>query len=262
MDETRTERRDVRSGDPSLTPEANRLLTEELRAAAGTDQVEVPADTPTRSVEAHGRHSAARAALDAARPGLVIGFFALMTIGVIISLATHTWWALGAALVVHAIGTLCVAAGALQLTTQTEHLSPGTQMRLEEEGVSDPDRVFNDLMEDVAGARRRGPTREALTPGDNVRTAPTEVDPALAAAEQRTANTPSAGPIAPSGGGAVIGGLPWWVVVGVMLAALVGAIVVGGAVWIAPAVIWPLGLAWMTLQRRMGDDPPDGRARP
>ncbi len=40
---TETERRFVRSEDPELTPEANRLLTEDLREVVGRDEVEGPA---------------------------------------------------------------------------------------------------------------------------------------------------------------------------------------------------------------------------
>ncbi|HEY4279659.1 MAG TPA: hypothetical protein VGM91_15650 [Conexibacter sp.] len=35
-------RRPVRSEDPTLSPEANRLLTEELREVVGSDEVELP----------------------------------------------------------------------------------------------------------------------------------------------------------------------------------------------------------------------------
>ncbi|HWC26391.1 MAG TPA: hypothetical protein VG474_07395, partial [Solirubrobacteraceae bacterium] len=49
----RTQRRPVRSEDPSLSPEANELLTHELREAIGSDEVEVPEDVPDRSEDAH-----------------------------------------------------------------------------------------------------------------------------------------------------------------------------------------------------------------
>ncbi len=47
--------REVRSDDPSLSPEANRLLTRELRAAVGADWVRVPTGTPRPSASAEPR---------------------------------------------------------------------------------------------------------------------------------------------------------------------------------------------------------------
>jgi hypothetical protein len=51
-----TDRRAVRSADPSLSAEANRLLTLELREIAGRDVVDVPVGRldPARTV--HGVH--------------------------------------------------------------------------------------------------------------------------------------------------------------------------------------------------------------
>jgi hypothetical protein len=46
--------REVRSDDPSLSQEANRLLTEELREAVGADRVRVPRGTPRKSERSHG----------------------------------------------------------------------------------------------------------------------------------------------------------------------------------------------------------------
>jgi hypothetical protein len=50
------ELREVRSDDPSLSPEANRLPTEELREVVGTDRVRVPRGTPRQSERSHGGH--------------------------------------------------------------------------------------------------------------------------------------------------------------------------------------------------------------
>jgi hypothetical protein len=41
--------RDVRADNPNLSPEANRLLTDELREAVGADRVEVPGDGAERA---------------------------------------------------------------------------------------------------------------------------------------------------------------------------------------------------------------------
>src|SRR3954470_6833770 len=51
------ERRRVASDDPSLSPEANQMLTEELRAIVGSAFVEVPTE---RADPAHARHGTHR----------------------------------------------------------------------------------------------------------------------------------------------------------------------------------------------------------
>ncbi len=176
------ERREVRSADPSLSPEANRILTEELRQVLGSDVVEVPTGRPHVERELHGGRSGLVVGLASNRVTLGIAFFVAAVVGAVISLATGSWWFLPLALGVHAIGTFVVAIGALQLTTEIEHLPPSVAARLEEEGVADPDAVFSALVEAFAppgrGARDERPT-------------PTHEDAARATAEQRSAVTPS-----------------------------------------------------------------------
>lgn len=184
MAEPRTVRRSVRSEDPSLSDEANRLLTEELRRAVGRDEVEVPADALDRSRERHGAHGAIVTTLIANGTVLLFTFLALVVVGVIVSLATGSWWALAIAVGVHALGTMIAAASAVALTTEVEHADPSTAARLEEEGVPDPDRVLTELVEDYGGATQ----------------APTGVEATTA---QRRAMTPSA-----DGSRAVGGSLP------------------------------------------------------
>jgi hypothetical protein len=52
-----------------------------------------------------------------------------------------------------------------------------------------------------------------------------------------------------SGDGSVVAALPWFVVTGVTLVALIGAVVEGGNVWAAPAIAVPLGAVWIALDR-------------
>jgi len=54
---------------------------------------------------------------------------------------------------IHALGTIVVAICGFALTTQTEHLSPEVAARLEQEGVANPDAVFNTLVEEAAGTQ-------------------------------------------------------------------------------------------------------------
>jgi hypothetical protein len=57
INDNETEVREVVSDDPSLSPEANRILTEEAREAVGADRVRVPRDKPHAERERHGDRS-------------------------------------------------------------------------------------------------------------------------------------------------------------------------------------------------------------
>jgi hypothetical protein len=247
---TRTERRFVRSEDPDLTPEANRLLTEEVREVIGTDEVEVPAGTPHRSTDRHGGHSPLVATLIANRPLIIVSLLAAVVVGGIISLTTGYYVAVLLAVGLHALCTMLVAAGAVQLTTQVEHVGPETAARLEQEGVGDPDRVLTELVEDFAGAQQAGGMTEVISSGNNERTVEAGDDPAQAMLEQRTAMTPQAHPGPSAGEGSAVALLPWWVVVGVMVVSVVATPFFSQG-WVLPLVIVPLGLAWMAMQRWM-----------
>jgi hypothetical protein len=250
--EQRTEEREVRSDNPDLSPEANRLLTEELREAVGAESVRVPTGSPRPRAESARTRSPLVATLTANRPLIVVTLLAALVVGAAVSLATGSWWAVVAVVGAHAIGTLVVATAAIQLTTQTEHASPDVAARLEEEGVADPDRVLSDLVEAYAPATAPRGTADVLSSANNERTVWPEDDPAKAAAEQRTALTPSSRPGPAAGSGTAIAVLPWWVIVGLMAISLVAPIAGDSPrLWSVPAIVWPLCLAWIALQRRM-----------
>src|SRR3954464_934231 len=109
----RTERRFVRSEDPSLTPEANRLLTEEVQEVIGAEEVEVPAGTPDRAAQRHADHSTFTATLASNRPLLIVTFLAALVVGGIISLATGWYVAVLLAVGVHALCAMLVIFGAV-----------------------------------------------------------------------------------------------------------------------------------------------------
>jgi hypothetical protein len=188
-DSSRSERREVRSQDPSLTPEANRVLTQELRAAVGRDEVEVPRTRAHVEQEPHGGRPGIAVALSQNRLIVALTLLAALVVGAIVSLATGSWWFLLLALGLDVLGMLAVAAIVLAMTTQTEHMSPGAAARLADEGVEDPDAVLSDLVEEYAPDDRGGDERV---------TSPQE-DPAQAAAEQRSSVTPSQDPSRPVG---------------------------------------------------------------
>ncbi len=147
------ERRIVQSADPALSAEANRLLTAEMRRIVGRDEVEVPVGTPHRERGRHAGHSLYSATLVGNRLVIIVTFLTAVVVGAIVSLATRSWWALIVALAVHAVGTLLVGAGAIQLTTEVEHASPQVAARLEAEGVRDPDKLLTELVQEYASTR-------------------------------------------------------------------------------------------------------------
>src|SRR4051794_37930354 len=231
-----TERREVRSEDPSLSAEANRLLTGELRQVVGKREVEVPAGRPHRAQEAHATHSKFVASLLDNRPVIIVTFLVALVVGVVISLSTDSYSAVIIALGVHALATVCVIFGAVQLTTEQEHVAPETAALLEREGVADPDRVLTDLVEDFAGATEARGATEVLAGGHNERTVGAEEDPAKAMVEQRTAMTPQSRPGPAAGRKSAVAALPWFVVSAIMVFTLVVAAVLGGEMWLLPLI--------------------------
>jgi hypothetical protein len=255
MPRPRTVRREVRSADPSLSPEANRLLTEELRAVVGADRVEVPAGAPERYADRHGQRPRLFATLAANRILIVLSLAVLVVVGVVLSLVTGSWWALVVACAVHALGTLTVASFAIHMTTRVEHVDPAVAGRLEAEGVSDPDRVLSELTEDLAGAQRAVGAAEVVSTGHNDNLADPDAEPVRAGLEQRTAMTPSARGSSPAGSGSPIGAMPLALVVGLVLVTLAVAIAEGGLLWAVAAIAWAGGAVWLALALRV-----DGRA--
>jgi hypothetical protein len=236
-DQQQTERRFVRSEDPKLSPEANAAMTDELQQAVGSQSIPMPADAPDPATVERAGDSAAKATAVSMRPLFIVTLLVALTVGVIVALSTGSWWVLVGALGVHALGTMVVASGAIQLTTQIEHASPETTARLEEEGVADPDRVLSDLVEEYSGQAQSSPAGGVVSAGDSGSQAP---------AAQRRAMTPG---VPGSGDGSAIAALPWFVVTGVTVVALIAAIIEGGKVWAAPAVVVPLGAAWIAMDR-------------
>jgi hypothetical protein len=143
------ERRKVVVDEPGLSDETNRALTEEVRAAVGSDEVRVPRDRPR--ARAPQRRSGFAATLSANRLILIISFLTLLVVGAVLALITGSWWWLIVPLVVHAIATVALGAGMVQATTQAEKPDPSTVARMEDEGVPDPEGTFNELVDEYGG---------------------------------------------------------------------------------------------------------------
>ena len=184
------ERRTITSGDPSLSPEANRELTGDLRQITGREQVAVPASRAHEERARHGQRPGLLVALHDNQLALGMTFLAAIVVGAVVSLATGSWWFLLIALVVDVAGVLLVTAGVLRMTKATEHPSPELAARLESEGVTDPDRMLTDLVHEYAPSDDDADEDRTIRPDD---------DPARASAEQRDAITPTDRPSRPIG---------------------------------------------------------------
>jgi hypothetical protein len=247
--------REVRANDPNLSPAANRLLTEELREAVGSDRVRLPAEQAPDAGQIEGSgHSTLTATLSANRLLLGITFLALIIVGVIIALATGSWWAVVAACGVHAVGTVLVATLALRLSTEVERMAPSAAARLEEEGVADPDRMLSDLVEHYAPTAEAHGTAEVVSTGHNRITTLPDEDPVRSTVEQKTAITPAGSPVGPSGDTGVPMLLPILAVAGSLIMSVVAAIALGGKAWLAAALMVGSSLAWLALVRHMDSD--------
>jgi len=265
--ERQFENRPVTSEDPSLSPEANRLLTEELRTVVGSDHVRVPRDAPHHEREAHGGHGGFAESLAANRVLIAITFVALVVIGAIVALATDSWWAVVVAAVVHAAGTFIVLATLAGMTRQTEHVAPDVAAKLADEGVLDPDAELSRLVEEFSGEDSGEGSAEMVTSGRNEQRVHPQDSPAQAATEQRTANTPAGVPTQPAGTGSGIDRfMPIWVVGALMaVAVVVGALapVIGTRFLVVPAIGLPVGAIWLLMRKKLddGDEAPRSRGR-
>jgi hypothetical protein len=148
-----TERRLVRSSDPSLSPEANRLLTGELRAIVGRDEVDVPVGRADPAGAAHGGHAVVVADVIASRLGAVFTALAAICVVAVIALVWNTVAILVVALVVLVAATLLALRSLFGLMRETEHPDPETAALLEEQGVGDPDRLLQDLADEFRDGR-------------------------------------------------------------------------------------------------------------
>src|SRR5215207_10067721 len=266
-DRQETEVREVKSEDPSLSRAANKLLTEELREAVGADSVRVPRGSPHHERDRHAGRSAFGAQVATNRILLAITFFVALVVGGIVSLAIGSWLFVVVACVVHAAGAFAVLTILATAARQTEHVDPSVAARLEEEGVADPDVALSELVAEYGGAAQPADGIAAtVTTGANRQTVDPNEQPAQAAAQQRTAQTPAGVPTEPAGDGSAMD----VVLLKGLAAALALLAIAGGvlAIWLGtrmlaiPAIILPLVALWLVLQNRMGGDEERSQGQP
>lgn len=141
--------RPVLSEDPSLSPEANRLLTDELRAVIGADAVEVEATRPDHHADRHATHSTAVAGAIEMRLFLtMVGLIFLMVFVIVAAFVGEVDVLVGLALVLLVPATITVALVVNRMADEPEHVSPETHAILSKEGMGDPDRTFSELLDD------------------------------------------------------------------------------------------------------------------
>jgi hypothetical protein len=247
-------RKNVHVDDPELSPEANRLLTQELRAALGTDHVDL---SPEEERERHVHElpepdrSGLGALLGANRMLVAVTFVALVIVGAIVSLTTGSWWAVVAACAVHASGTLLIGSLVLRLTTAVEHADPDIAAQLREEGVGDPDQAISDLVERFTpGDADRG-AAEVVQGGNNRVTDMPDEDKTRATGQQRTAQTPTSHPTEPSGTGGLPAVIPVVAVAASLVVGIGAAIAEGGIAWIGALLLLVASLGWLFLARHI-----------
>ena len=186
-----TERRPVESRDPSLSPEANRLLTRELRTVTGRDAVAVPRDRPHAEEARHANRTPLGIAWASNRTVLGMVVLVAVVVGGVATLTTGSWWLLALAFGVLALTTAFLVGWITRLTTETEHLDPAAAARLEYEGVADPDRLVTELVDAFANRDEDRPPGDAPSGDRDARATAVDEDPARASAEQRSAMTPT-----------------------------------------------------------------------
>ena len=246
-----TEERTVESADPHLSPDANARLTEELRDVVRTERVRVPAERPRPSQGEELPDEGVFAYVSTHKP-LVFGTLAaVLTVAAVVALATNIWWFLPLAAGVHALGTMTVWMTVVKMTTVPEHASPELAATLEEEGVDNPDERLSELVEEFSEPQHRD-VAEVASPGANERTVPAGEDPSAAAAEQSSSLTPTSGVSQPTRGGGAPDALIWSVALALLILSIVlPAVTGGGAMWYLTAVMVPLVIGWMVLQREI-----------
>ena len=130
------------------------MLHDELAEAIGpraADTRIAPPEEPAADRSA-AVPASMRSAFEPDLIALLVTFAAVATVGVIVSLATRNWWALVAAVSVHAVWTAVIVAAVLRLVAAKEHVAPGLAARLEAEGVTGPDRFFTALVDGEGNA--------------------------------------------------------------------------------------------------------------
>jgi hypothetical protein len=178
------EERAVEVNLPTLNADANHRLTVALRDVIGADKVSVPADRPRPSQgdRPHTSLFQRMTTLKAIGLGLVA-----VTVGVgfvIFTALSHDWVLTGVAFVVLLGSLVVVTTAIIELASVEEYPDPGIVALLAEQGISDPEIRFSEIVMEFTP--EVGDHEERHTSVND--------DPARALAEQQGALTATSGP--------------------------------------------------------------------
>jgi hypothetical protein len=182
-DDVALERRTVEVNDPSLSPEANALMTRAVREIIGLDTVEVPADRPRPS---QGERPTGNP-FERATPtiAMTVGIVAVGAgVGMVVAMTDHRWWTTGVAFLVLVVAMAVVVMTIVGLASTTDYSDPNTGAALSELGVSDAEPRISEIVREFTTVEVDG-HRTTHADGNS---------PAATSAEQHGAMTPSGGP--------------------------------------------------------------------
>lgn len=145
--------RTIESTDPSLSTEANQRLTDALRNVIGRDRVDLPSGRADHRSDRHGTHGSLVASAISVRVELfLVGAILAMTALIAVAMTASSSWLVAITTVLLLPAVALIARFVFALFDEHEHLDPETAAMLSEEGVGDPDRLFNELIHDFEGA--------------------------------------------------------------------------------------------------------------
>ena len=152
----KNEIRPVESNDPSLSPETNALVTDELQDIVRADRARVLDGTPDASGEEHATHTATGASFISLRLGGVLtGAVIVITLGIVLITRSTSVLVLIPVFLLLLVLVTAIIRMTNRMTAAPEHASPELSARLEAEGVGDPDRMLTDLVDEFTPPERR-----------------------------------------------------------------------------------------------------------
>jgi Flp pilus assembly protein TadB len=134
--------------------EAKRLLADEVKEAEGDAAARRARGRLDRADPASPQPKTIRGAFESSGLLIVVTLALVVMVGVVAALVLDSWWILAAVVVVHGIITTIVVGLSFRMAAQEEKPDPVTEARLEAEGVANPERELDDLVDSAADEKR------------------------------------------------------------------------------------------------------------
>lgn len=174
---------------PHLSESTNAMITTDLREVIGSSEVDVPTDRRRPSVGDDVPHHRALPLPVPLPNNFVIGQVGavFVVVGAIwaLTVGVHRWWALALAVLILVAMLYFVVAMIMHMVSNPERPSETTVAAMEQEGISDPETLFSDIVFEFT------PEDDGGVGGD--RHASVEDSPLQADAEQRDSTTATGG---------------------------------------------------------------------